>query len=554
MNIKKRLKRFFTLTRRPNGGFTLVELIVVIAILAVLGGVGTAAYGGYIESTKKKADQVLVGGIIRAIEIGTNSAMFTNNDSFKMGEIAYPVGFITLSADESGTQIITSHTEKIEGITEGACRLQSITYSYVDKNGKSNEPCPNNGSKCNKDVYALLTKTVVCCVNHSRFEDTTSEIDTGKAKAYTHVGELDDCDNCSHDYNVSETVKVPAGTSYYVTKESNIFETSPNPNMCKLAYANQNDIFLEDHNIDVAIDGDPVLESVKAAFGNDLSKLQLQYDSWVTEEGVDYATFYTSAPEMLEDVESLSELLVSAYTAASWLGQEGKLGLTKEYGSGEEVLAGVADNIVAACNTEAKWMEQWNSAGSQTWDSFGFGLAGRETYSAARVAYNNGFASYVDARDPSIEDKYLNEIKDFYSQEMFGVGLPGLVCTDAFTDTASPLKNNLKDAGDSDGAVFNKLAAHFEEYKTSTACQENGKVFYKVIATFQQTSDLAMDLNNITGGDMYAYYDRYIDEVAEMYSQAQEAAAGGVVIIVTVENGNVKCLVSPSVADPRDVN
>lgn len=51
---------------KKKAGFTLIELIVVIAILAILAGVGTAAYTGYMEKANKAADDTLIAAINRA--------------------------------------------------------------------------------------------------------------------------------------------------------------------------------------------------------------------------------------------------------------------------------------------------------------------------------------------------------------------------------------------------------------------------------------------------------------------------------------------------------
>ena len=54
---------------RDNKGFSLVELIIVIAIMAVLVGVLAPAYLRYVEKSRKSADIQAIDAVMRAMEV-----------------------------------------------------------------------------------------------------------------------------------------------------------------------------------------------------------------------------------------------------------------------------------------------------------------------------------------------------------------------------------------------------------------------------------------------------------------------------------------------------
>lgn len=529
MKQKSKFRRFWNLDHRKSDGFTLIELIVVIAIMAILGGVGTAGYGGYIKATNKNADKKLVGDIMRAIETGTNTMMFVNDDSFKLGKMSYPVGFIALSAD--GSSVVASSSEKNEGVKE-ACVFTEVTVKKLATNSVR-KTC--GLSSKTKDVTTITNETIRYCSVHGSAPTALSS-DT------TYITDFSGCTNSglfhSHnwDANTSSTT-LPAGT---LIADSNVkLQSGKDTSRCEYAYANKDATFTGATNVGATTEG-PIVGALEAAFGN-LDNLKLKYDGWKSEDGISYATFYNSASDLMDDIESLSGLLV----VGSNLVGSNRLGLSKDYANSQEVMEGVSNSISQTHKNQDSWMNQWNNDANMTWNSYGFGLAGRENYSAARVAYNNGFASYLDAMDSTGTSPYSERIRNFNSQELAGVGLPGLVCSDAFTAEDSKLKE--KFTADELETVYGL----YQDYLKSDAYTENGKVIYDTLSTFAETSDIAKDKNNAFGGDMFDYYNSYVDEINALYDAAGSAAGDGIVIIVSVQDGETVFTVSPSAANPR---
>ena len=67
-----------------------------------------------------------------------------------------------------------------------------------------------------------------------------------------------------------------------------------------------------------------------------------------------------------------------------------------------------------------------------------------------------------------------------------------------------------------------------------------------------QKLEIQLRLNNGNNG-YFDYYNSYFESMAGFYNKLEnEAEEGGIMIIVSVENGVVKCDVSPASADLRN--
>lgn len=120
MKLKEKFQRFWTLSK-SHKGFTLVELIVVIAILAILAGVAIPVYNGYIKKAQEAADQQLLDSINTAFA----AACLSNGMDHTLA-----VGDITINDD--GTIAKPVQTASAAPTTAAYWYFNSVIYGGQD--------------------------------------------------------------------------------------------------------------------------------------------------------------------------------------------------------------------------------------------------------------------------------------------------------------------------------------------------------------------------------------------------------------------------------------
>lgn len=99
-----------------NKGFSLVELIVVIAIMAILVGVAVPVYSSYIEKAQKATDVQLVGEVKHAIEIAHASQTLTESAYVILSDAAPSFAAGTISTEELETILKATFGDDLSGL------------------------------------------------------------------------------------------------------------------------------------------------------------------------------------------------------------------------------------------------------------------------------------------------------------------------------------------------------------------------------------------------------------------------------------------------------
>ena len=546
---------------KNNLGFSLVELIIVIAIMAILAAVAIPVLGVFIEKAKKNNDQELISNILYAIEIGYKSGAYVNDDSFVMGDIAYPIGFIVLNKDE-GVKVIASTTEIIDKV-EGECEFKTDTITYLSKRTRTFYCSSSSNCTHRDDAYTVETLEVTYCATHSGVYRASGNLGPF-AGDWECEGEGSGCSDHSSNWVMKDPINI-ADQTLVVDDKKEVYGQYKDTNMCQLAYACQTTGFYNNHQVSQVTSG-TLYDAITATFGTDLSSLKLSYDGWLS-EGVDHATLYTGIDNVVSEIEGYAELLLGVKLLAPDIVGEH---LSGDYNDAEDMLEAIAEYIPTKYdpedNGEQQWVDTWLAApnGGLGYD---FGLsepdqAHKDFVYGMAVAYNRAFSTYCSASGiPSTYTDIISDFKTPLGTDLPGVGsieiIPRPVNHAAFNgatvSSGKTLEQMFIDAGDTNGEYFDRCKNLYEQYIVSEACVENGRTVYKMFITVNETKNIAHAYNEVNGtGDLFSYYDSYLQELSALYTAAEAAAGDGIIIIVTVKEGVVDYLISPAAADPRN--
>ena len=529
MNIKKKLKRFFTLTHKADDGFTLVELIVVIAILAILAGVGTVGYGGYVKYSNRAMDKKLVKEICYGIDVASKSYAFSIDEVSQAGTTGaqIPVGFIVLSN--------TSDANTIE----------------------SSNDCKEGTIK----IYAAETKSL------------------GKLTGYNKLSTVKICTTHSNCSALPTTAHEDYKGSYYIKDFSTDPTTQQNTLKGYKVYTMSNCPGETDGTYYGAYstDADGVLHDIMVAtFGdNYATTVRLRSDEWTVSS---IPSFWSNATETWENVQSLADMMYELTSNRLYGGTISNAMNIGQYDSSADIVYSVAGAVQNSFADKQAFVDQWASYGQAENDISGgddFGIdetyTGREYYSAMRGSYNNCVASYVKQHHST--NGYTQEEIDKHVADLAGYGesagdlvtnkvdlgdvgnafvsgivnsqananFPRQLCKASFTTTEG------KSYG-GDAANCAECARLYNEYVDSGADKADAAAVYD---TFQTAANTELASGNKIGSNsdkFFSTYGNYLAQFEGLYSAAIDASEGGSSIVISVfyKDGLLGYEVSPN--------
>ena len=554
-----------------KAGFTLIELIVVIAILGVLAGGAAVGYSGYVKKANKAADQQLVGSIERALDVGSYAFDIDNVLQLGGDGLKLPVGFVVLTSN--GTTTRQSDSEAVDG----GAQCEVVTYQQLIDRGIVDyviDDLTNTQiiKTDDDDIYAIINMATAAestpegavCITHSDFSNLTADV-----FYYPGIVGVD-----AETFNSASSDNVEALAEGGETKKVLSVENDTTPDsygdsaVCAIAHnPNHKDgerlesVGQFQPGTEGLVASGEVANAMAAAFGENWeNELRLKYDGWAAEGiGNELGTLYAGC----SDVFDLIEEFAIDYGGAEKFADQFNSAMKK-----------IPEEISTKEEFTGYWNEISDKTGNKPWDAkdggnYGgyfvgnasewTGKVGRRAANAAMtLMYNAGFTTWMQ-QQTAVHNEIANvgRTAEAHAKAILGWGDkvdypsdkgndPYTLCKAAFTDSASKLP--VKDC-----TACKEL---YEKYVSSGACAANASAAYDTFQTIHDTGDEVMKHKYNDTINYFDYYKNYMTEFKNMFGGVQKMANntdGSCIIIAVYRTGSgaMDYDVYPAAADPR---
>ena len=120
--------KFLNKKKNDNKGFSLVELIIVVAILAILVGLLAPQYLKYVEKSRKSADASNLDEMVRAIQVYAADA-----------EKTLPEDTYTITIKKDKTEVEAASAKKADNVAVATEALNETAPDWAKTKLKSNK-------------------------------------------------------------------------------------------------------------------------------------------------------------------------------------------------------------------------------------------------------------------------------------------------------------------------------------------------------------------------------------------------------------------------------